>query len=279
MLAAGVIFITLTLEIFPVIANIDHGDTPSKTKLHNGLAVICGFVGAAVLVILLRLYLKKKIEQTPRGKLVFDNAYMAASIIDIFLSGLMMGMGLGISKVAGLPLVVASSLEISTTFLSTAKQSQKKPLKDLILYRGGYALALGVGALVGFVGVEGMGGAEATQKPGGKFILAFGAVTYAWIVVETLVRDAVVEETKCLSKEGKCYVDRNATVSQSTTALASGSFFAGVLAMVVGKWYGHNHDKFIILQDLEGQDENPQSPTTELRLASQEVRMKRRRLD
>ena len=82
------------------------------------------------------------------------------------------------------------------------------------------------------------GGVKASAKPGGKFILAFGAVTFAWIVIETLIREAFVEETKYLkTKDGKCHVDRNATVSHATTAVASGSFFAGVLTMLIGKWY------------------------------------------
>lgn len=238
MLAAGIILITLTLEIFPSIAQIDHQGISKKTKGHNALGVILGFVSAALLMILLRLYLKKKIPKTAQGKEIMDHAYMASSTIDIFLSGLMMGMGLGVSKVAGLPLVVGSTLEIATSFLSMSKQSQRKPLSHLLLFYGTYALALFVGALVGFVGVEGLGGAQAYQRPGGKFILAFGAVTFAWIVIETLIRDAVVEETKCeRSKEGKCKVNRSSTVSHTTTAMASGCFFAGVLAMLVGKWY------------------------------------------
>ena len=225
----------------PPIAPIDHGN---GHKTYNGLAVICGFVGAAVLMILLRLYLKKKIPQTKKGKLIMDHSYMAAAIIDTFLAGLMIGMGLGVSKVAGLPLVAGTTLEIASSFLSMAKQSQKKRKRDILLYYMGYFLALVVGALVGFVGVEGLGGKTASQKPGGKFILAFGAVTFAWIVIETLIRDAFVEEAKCMKdKKGKCHVDRNGTVSHTTTAMASGCFFAGVLAMLIGKWYRREEDK------------------------------------
>ena len=242
MLTAGIILITLILDIFPPISQINHGEGHKATTV-NGVAVALGFIGATVLMILLRLCLKKKITVGKDGKLVIDHSYMASAIIDIFLSGLMLGLGLGVGKETGLPLAVGTAIEIGSSFLATANQSQKKPKGELAIFYSAYGLALGVGSLVGFVLVEHLGGAKALQRPGGKFILAFGSVTYAWIVIETMIREAFVEETKCVrvkkgKDKGKCRVDRNQTVSHDTTAIASASFFFGVLAMLVGKWFG-----------------------------------------
>lgn len=184
--AAGVVFAAAAGEVLPDILHQE-----------SVLAVIFGFVvGVGVMLLL------KRLTTTVRG----PASLLATLGVDIFIDGLLIGIGFIAGASTGLLLTLALALEVTFLGLSASVAMEGSGPSRKILTSVGLAALLPLGAAFG-VGVFG-------QAPGPIVagVLSFGLVALLYLVTEELLVEAH---------------------EVADTPAATAMFFAGFLALLL----------------------------------------------
>lgn len=187
-LAGGIVFAVVAVELLPAIV---HSEAI--------VAVVIGFSTGVGLMLVLRQLLEES--ESEGGAAVAPRArsavgFVAAMGVDLFIDGLMLGVGFAAGEKAGVLLAIALTLEIVslglaiTTSLRERSWSRGRTLRIVLLL-----------ALV-MVGGSFAGGLGARYAPGAVLpgILSFGAAALLFLVTEELLEEAhEVKETPLLT--------------------------------------------------------------------------------
>lgn len=197
--AAGIVFAAVGVEILP---DVMHRQTP--------LAAAMGFALGTASMLLIRA-ISRRAESDERTTKVMPWALLAAVAVDVFVDGMLIGVGFAAGKREGVLLAVAmTGCSISLGLATSAS----------ILNTGNSRLtAAGYTAGIGFFPVMGAltGAIIASQIAGGwmEGLLAFTCAALLYLVTEELLFEAHADQ------EGP------------ESALTTTSFFAGFLALLI----------------------------------------------
>ena len=180
--AAGVVFAVFAGELLPEI-----------TKGHQPVGVVIGFsLGVAVLLAVRQL--AEALERRNGGK--GESSLIAAVGIDVFIDGLLIGVGFAAGARVGLLLIVALTLELLFLGVSVASSlGQAGASRRRILTTvSGLSLAVIVGALLGGTLLQGLSGLAL------EIVLSSGAAALLYLVTEELLTEAhEVKETPLIT--------------------------------------------------------------------------------
>lgn len=170
--AAGVVFAAVGTELLP---DVLHQRAP--------LAAIVGFAGGAALMIFIRWLTTTKMAGA-KGKSPWSMITIVG--LDVFLDGLLIGIGFSASSQTGLLLTIALGMEVLFLGLSTAAEMSEAgwSRRALIGAICGLAVLLPVG---GTLGASLLGG---LQGAGLEVALSFGAAALLYLVTEELLVEA-----------------------------------------------------------------------------------------
>ena len=178
--AAGVVLAAVAGELLP-----------EMTKEHRPLGVVIGFilgVGLMLCVKLVAVRIEARDEATSGGKI----GLLVTVAIDIFVDGLLIGMGFAANARVGILLVIALTLELLFLGLSVAASlAQANWGRGRTLFSVASLSSLVVlGALLGVMLLSGLSGIAL------EIVLSFGAAALMYLVVEELLVEAhKVQET------------------------------------------------------------------------------------
>ncbi len=183
--AAGVVLAVVAGELLP-----------EMTKEHKPLGVVIGFV----LGVGLMLGVKEVTERIEsRGVLnagTGKTGLLVAVGIDVFLDGLLIGVGFAAGARVGMLLVIALTLELLFLGISVAAslaEAQFSRSRSIVTVSG-LAMLVIVGALLGGTLLGGLSGL------GLEIVLSFGAAALMYLVVEELLTEAhEVQETPLIT--------------------------------------------------------------------------------
>lgn len=178
--AAGVVFSVVAVELLPDIM-----------KQHSPLQIIIGFISGFVLMILIRKVTEPKLN----ADLVITNknlplGFLIAVGIDIFIDGILLGIGFFAGNTEGILLAVALSLELFSLGIATAMElrnketGKSKSLKIII----GLALVFLVSAILGATLLHNLSHAAK------EVMLSFGLSALLFLVTEELLTEAHKEK-------------------------------------------------------------------------------------
>lgn len=180
--AAGVVFAVVAGELLPEI-----------TKGHQPVGVVTGFT-LGVLVLLAVRQLAEALERRSGGK--GESSLIAAVGIDVFIDGLLIGVGFAAGARVGVLLIVALSLELLFLGVSVASSLGQSGAgrRRSILTVTGLSGAVIVGALLGGTLLQGLTGLAL------EIVLSFGAAALLYLVTEELLTEAhEVKETPLIT--------------------------------------------------------------------------------
>jgi ZIP family zinc transporter len=180
--AAGVVFAVVAGELLPEI-----------TKGHQPLGVVIGFT-LGVLVLLAVRQFAEALERRSGGK--GERSLIAAVGIDVFIDGLLIGVGFAAGARVGVLLIVALTLELLFLGVSVASSlgQARAGRRRSILTVTGLSGAVIVGALLGGTLLQGLTGLAL------EIVLSFGAAALLYLVTEELLTEAhEVKETPLIT--------------------------------------------------------------------------------
>ncbi len=192
--AAGVVMAVVAGELLP-----------EMTREHRPLGVVIGFVLGVALMLGVKALterIEQKDEQSGDGKA----GLLIAVGIDVFLDGLLIGVGFAAGERVGTLLVVALTLELLFLGVSVAASltEAKVGRARSLLTVTGLSVLVVLGALLGGSLLSGLSGLAL------EIVLSFGAAALMYLVIEELLTEA--HEVK-------------------ETPLITASFFAGFVAL------------------------------------------------
>lgn len=196
--AAGVVMAVVAGELLP-----------EMTREHRPLGVLIGFVLGVALMLGVKAFterIERGSEQAGEGDGDSKTGLLIAVSIDVFLDGLLIGVGFAAGERVGTLLVVALTLELLflgvsvAASLTEAKVGRSRTLLTVVALS---ALVV-LGALLGGSLLAGLSGLAL------EIVLSFGAAALMYLVVEELLTEA--HEVK-------------------ETPLITASFFAGFVAL------------------------------------------------
>ena len=209
-LAGGVVFAVVAIELLPSI-------------IHSAaiVAVTIGFSLGAALMLVLRHVLGHGDEDDEghddheEGEKPITGMVVAIAV-DLFVDGIMLGLGFAAGERAGVLLAIALTLETVSLGLATATtlHTRGATAKRVIGVLAVLAISIGIGVVGGGVGLH---YAPDNVLPG---LLAFGAAALLFLVTEELLEEA--HEVK-------------------ETPLLTAMFFVGFLALMVLEMGGAAH--------------------------------------
>ena len=177
--AAGVVFAAVATEVLP---DVLHERAP--------VAAIIGFACGTALMLFIRWLTTKKLAgenaNSEGGKAKSPWSMIATIGVDVFIDGLLIGIGFAANAQTGLLLTIALGMEVLFLGLSTAAEMNEAGWSrgKLIATIGGLALLLPVG---GTLGASLLGG---LQGAGLEVALSFGAAALLYLVTEELLVEA-----------------------------------------------------------------------------------------
>lgn len=192
--AAGVIMAVVAGELLP-----------EMTREHRPVGVLIGFTLGVALMLGVKA-LTERIERSDGQTGGRKAGLLIAVGIDVFLDGLLIGVGFAAGERVGTLLVVALTLELLFLGVSVAAsltQAKVSRARTLLTVAGLAALVV-AGALLGVTFLSGLSGLAL------EIVLSFGAAALMYLVVEELLTEA--HEVK-------------------ETPLITASFFAGFVAL------------------------------------------------
>ncbi len=182
--AAGVVLAVVAGELLP-----------EMTKEHRPLGVVIGFILGVALMLGVK-EITERIEGSLGEKKNGKTGLLIAVGIDVFLDGLLIGVGFAAGARVGTLLVVALTLELLFLGISVAASLTEAKLARprIILTVVGLATLVIVGALLGGSLLGGLSGL------GLEIVLSFGAAALMYLVVEELLVEAQeVQETPLIT--------------------------------------------------------------------------------
>ena len=178
--AAGVVLAAVAGELLP-----------EMTREHQPLGVVIGFILGVALMLCVKLVAERD-EATSGGKV----GLLAAVAIDIFIDGLLIGVGFAAGARVGTLLVIALTLELLFLGLSVATslaQANWGRGRNLLCIASLSDLVV-AGASLGSALLGGLSGVAL------EIMLSFGAAALMYLVVEELLTEAhEVQETALIT--------------------------------------------------------------------------------
>ncbi|MGN6545730.1 MAG: hypothetical protein ACTHK7_11820 [Aureliella sp.] len=168
--AAGIVFAAVAVEVLP---DVVHREEP--------FAAAVGFaLGVAALLGIRQLAERKSSKQGS------DTAFVLTVAIDVFIDGLLLGLGFALGETAGLLLAIALGCEFLALGLAMSAQLRKDGVGrgKTILVIGCVMLPAIVSAWAGYTFLSGFSGGVM------EAVLAFAAAALLWLVVEELLVEA-----------------------------------------------------------------------------------------
>lgn len=175
--AAGVVFSVVAVEILPDVM-----------RLHEPWITVLGFSTGIVLMLVVRSLTQSpaegKTSRTAPGKLPL--AFVIPIGIDIFIDGLLLGIGFSAGAETGVLLALALGVEVLSLGLATATslQEEKVPRSRILSLLAGLSVLFFVSTL---------GGATLLQnlpEMGLDFVLSFALAALMFLVTEELLVEA-----------------------------------------------------------------------------------------
>lgn len=182
--AAGVVMAVVAGELLP-----------EMTREHRPLGVLIGFVLGVALMLGVKALterIEQKDEQSGGGKA----GLLIAVGIDVFLDGLLIGVGFAAGERVGTLLVVALTLELLFLGVSVAASltEAKVSRARCLLTVTGLSVLVVCGALLGGSLLSGLSGLAL------EIVLSFGAAALMYLVIEELLTEAhEVKETPLIT--------------------------------------------------------------------------------
>jgi len=183
--AAGVVFAAVAGELLPEI-----------TREHRPVGVLIGFVIGVLTMLAVRQFAERR-ERRDEASLGTGTAGLILVVgIDVFIDGLLIGVGFAAGAKVGTLLVVALTLELLFLGVSVASTLGQAGVTKgrAILSVAGLSLLVMVGALIGGTLAQGLSGLAL------EIVLSFGAVALLFLVTEELLTEAhEVKETPLIT--------------------------------------------------------------------------------
>ena len=182
--AAGVVLAVVAGELLP-----------EMTKEHRPVGVVIGFVLGVALMLGVKA-VTERIEGRSGSSGNSKAGLLTAVGIDVFLDGLLIGVGFAAGERVGTLLVIALTLELLFLGISVAASlaEAKFPRSRNILTVTGLAGLVAVGAWLGGSLLGGLSGLSL------EIVLSFGAAALMYLVVEELLTEAhEVQETPLIT--------------------------------------------------------------------------------
>jgi ZIP family zinc transporter len=182
---------------------------PEMTREHRPLGVLIGFVLGVALMLGVKALterIERGTENAGEGAADSKTGLLIAVAIDVFLDGLLIGVGFAAGERVGMLLVIALTLELLFLGVSVAAsltEAKVSRTRTLLTVAALSALVI-LGALLGGTLLAGLSGLAL------EIVLSFGAAALMYLVVEELLTEA--HEVK-------------------ETPLITASFFAGFVAL------------------------------------------------
>lgn len=172
-LAAGVVVAAVAGEVLP--------DLRERGSL--GLVVL-GFAAGLVLLVLLQRVQGGEPAEAEAVRLPWG--FLAVIGVDLFIDGLLVGVGAAVSTDAAVVLTIALTVEVLFLGLAIALQLRSGGLSAVrsASITAALSLLVALGAVLGAVLLAGAGNAALV------FVLAFAAAALLWLVVEELLVEA-----------------------------------------------------------------------------------------
>ncbi len=177
--AAGVIFSVVAVEILPDIV-----------KTHRPWEVIAGFSAGVIAMLLVSQYAGGKQEKINSASTNIPWTLIIPIAVDIFIDGLLLGIGFSAGKTEGILLAAALSLELLSLGLSTSSElgnegnSKKKSLFIILSLAAVFFISSILGATL------------LHNLPGNvlDILLSFGLAALLYLVTEELLKEAHEEK-------------------------------------------------------------------------------------
>lgn len=178
--AAGVVFSVVAVEILPDVV-----------KLHDPWLTVLGFSAGIGLMLLIRQLTEAPDRaETPSAADALPVAFLLAIGVDIFIDGLLLGIGFAAGAKEGILLAVALAVEVLSLGLATATSLREKGVPRTRII----GLLVGLSAL--FFGST-LGGATLLHnlpETGLDLVLSFGLAALLFLVTEELLVEAHEEK-------------------------------------------------------------------------------------
>lgn len=177
--AAGVVFAAVATEVLP---DVVHQRAP--------VAAIIGFASGTALMLLIRSLAERSFSETngaSEGRKAESPLGLVATVgVDLFIDGLLIGIGFVAAAQTGVLLTIALTMEVLFLGLATAASMAKAGWRKAALIRtvSGLALLLPLGGVLGVGLLGGLKGA------GLEVALSFGAAALLYLVTEELLVEA-----------------------------------------------------------------------------------------
>lgn len=183
--AAGVVFAAVAGELLPEI-----------TKGHQPVGVVIGFVIGVLTMLAVRQFAERR-EQRDEARPGTGTVGLLLLVgIDMFIDGLLIGVGFAAGAKVGTLLMVALTLELLFLGMSVASSLGQTGTRRSrsVLTIAGLSLLVIVGALIGGTVAQGLSGLAL------EIVLSFGAAALLFLVTEELLTEAhEVKETPLIT--------------------------------------------------------------------------------
>ncbi len=172
--SAGVVLAALAVELIPELY-----DTPFKIQL------LTGYIVGTILM----LTIQKIFSNDHSSGSKSTASLLIAVAIDIFIDGLLVGIGFAISIAKGLIISIALSLELLFLVLSVDATLQKsgKKFLSILLINVGFAILVFAGSALGLTFLN-------ASKSTMVLITSFGAAALLYLAIEELLKEAHEEK-------------------------------------------------------------------------------------
>lgn len=184
--AAGVVFSAIAVELLPELVGT-----------HASIPVMIGFIAGILLMLIVKSW-TEKLSSFPRlsTERINPTGMIAIVAIDIFIDGLLIGIGYAAGESRGQMLSYALTLELGFLGLAAASGLAAATVarRKILLIVAGLAALVVAGIVIGFVTLSGV------SRPVLAVLLAFGAAALLYLVTEELLVEAhEVPETPWLT--------------------------------------------------------------------------------
>lgn len=172
--AAGVVFAAVAGELLPEVL-----------RIHRPVQVIVGFAVGVGLMLLVRHFTEPSVNASvPSGR--DTRSLLIAVGIDLFIDGLLVGIGFAAGAKTGVLLVIALTLEVLFLGVATASAlgAAGVTARRTIALCTGFASLLALGAGIGSVLLHGISDSWL------EVVLGFGAAALLYLVTEELLSEA-----------------------------------------------------------------------------------------
>jgi zinc transporter, ZIP family len=173
--AAGVVFAAVGVELLPEL-----------TQNFNLLSLIIGFSLGVALMLLVRFVMDKFEQNGASGDSRGSGGLVAASGVDVFIDGLLMGVSFDVGLKEGVIITIALTIELlflAISVVSSLAKNGKSP-RTIIAVTVMLAVLVLIGASLGGLFLEGLSGQSL------EIVIAFATAALLYLVTEELLVEA-----------------------------------------------------------------------------------------